>query len=95
MEKHGLTPEQAAGNFHIIDHKGLITQAREDLEQNTVAKTVLTESFAVKFARPETEHEGASLADVVKMVKPNVLIGLSTVRDLFTAEIMAFMADNQ
>lgn len=39
--------------------------------------------------------EGWSLLDVVKAVKPNVLIGLSTVKDLFTNEIMAFMADNQ
>jgi hypothetical protein len=28
MEKHGLSPEEAAANFHVLDHKGLVTAGR-------------------------------------------------------------------
>uniref|UniRef100_A0A061RS61 Malate oxidoreductase n=1 Tax=Tetraselmis sp. GSL018 TaxID=582737 RepID=A0A061RS61_9CHLO len=35
------------------------------------------------------------LRDVVKRAKPDILIGLSTVKDLFTEEILAYIADNQ
>lgn len=34
MEKHGLTNEEALDNFHVIDHKGLITCGRDNLGQN-------------------------------------------------------------
>jgi len=84
MEEHGLSPVESASNFHVCDHNGLITEARQDLDQ-TVSQ----------FARKETSLEGMSLADVVEHAKPNVLIGLSTVKDLFTKEIMEFMGDNQ
>jgi len=38
------------------------------------------------FAAEETEMEGKSLLEVVKAIKPNILIGLSAVGGLFTGK---------
>lgn len=36
------------------------------------------------FAAEETDKEGAGLLDVINLVKPNILIGLSGVGGIFT-----------
>lgn len=55
----GLTPEQAAERFYILDADGLVTQKRGDALTDTVRP----------FARKEGEMEGARLEDVVKHVR--------------------------
>ncbi|KAL8141437.1 LOW QUALITY PROTEIN: hypothetical protein V2J09_007458 [Rumex salicifolius] len=75
--------ESARSQFWVVDAKGLITEDREDIDPE-----------AQPFARKSKEivrqglNEGASLADVVRQVKPDVLLGLSAVGGLFSKEVL-------
>lgn len=67
MVKHGLTPEQAASNFWVLDAEGLVTHKRTDLEPHVQA-----------FARWDPESpDGEKLEDVVKRVKPTSAIQIT------------------
>lgn len=80
MMDEGLTLQQARDNIFLLNSKGLITK---DRAKNLTARH---QQFAKDL--PET----ASLLEVVKMVKPNALLGLSTVSGAFTPEILREMA---
>ncbi|KAA0049103.1 NAD-dependent malic enzyme 62 kDa isoform [Cucumis melo var. makuwa] len=75
--------EAARSQFWVVDAQGLITEERENLDQD-----------ASPFARKVKEinrqglREGASLVEVVQQVKPDVLLGLSAVGGLFTKEVL-------
>jgi malate dehydrogenase (decarboxylating) len=82
--KYGLSAEEAAERFHILDQFGLITSAREEIPPHIVP-----------FARKDSDSvEGEQLVDVVRRTKPTVLIGLSGAGRLFTSEILELMAEN-
>ncbi|KAK4847794.1 hypothetical protein QYF36_006020 [Acer negundo] len=76
--------DSARSQFWVVDAKGLITDEREDIDPD-----------ALPFARKVKEvgrqglGEGASLAEVVWQVKPDVLLGLSAVGGLFSKELNA------
>ncbi|KAL1818718.1 hypothetical protein DCAR_0414927 [Daucus carota subsp. sativus] len=78
-----LAYEGARSQFWVVDAKGLITEEREDIDPD-----------AKPFARKSNEvgrqglKEGASLAEVVREVKPDVLLGLSAVGGLFNKEVL-------
>ncbi|GMH22352.1 hypothetical protein Nepgr_024195 [Nepenthes gracilis] len=75
--------ESARSQFWVVDAKGLITEERDDIDPD-----------AHPFARKTSEisrqglREGASLAEVVRQVKPDVLLGLSAVGGLFSQEVL-------
>ncbi|ERN01033.1 NAD-dependent malic enzyme 62 kDa isoform, mitochondrial [Amborella trichopoda] len=75
--------ESARSQFWVVDAKGLITEERENIDPD-----------ALPFARKlkEVSHqglrEGASIAEVVRIVKPDVLLGLSAVGGLFSEEVL-------
>ncbi|KAG5231051.1 hypothetical protein OIU76_006127 [Salix suchowensis] len=75
--------ESAGRQFWVVDAKGLITEERENIDLE-----------ALPFARKVNEasrqglREGASLAEVVRVVKPDVLLGLSAVGGLFSKEVL-------
>ncbi|RZC20002.1 NAD-dependent malic enzyme 62 kDa isoform, mitochondrial [Glycine soja] len=75
--------ESAKSQFWVVDAQGLITEGRENIDPD-----------AVPFARNLKEmdrqglREGASLVEVVKQVKPDVLLGLSAVGGLFSKEVL-------
>ena len=73
-----MTPEDAAGLFYVLDADGLISKKRKNILE-------LKENFYTieDYARKETDMEGLGLLDVVKEVKPTILIGLSAVGGLF------------
>ena len=79
MVENGLTVEQARKQFWLIDSKGLVTTGRGDK---------LAE-HKIPYARGE-EHR-ATLLDVVKQVKPTVLLGLSMQGGAFTEEVIREM----
>ncbi|PIO63284.1 malic enzyme, NAD binding domain protein [Teladorsagia circumcincta] len=63
MMDEGLTKEQASANIFMLNSKGLITKERAK------GLTALHQQFAKDL--PETPK----LLDVIKMVKPNALMG--------------------
>ncbi|HTA43175.1 MAG TPA: NAD-dependent malic enzyme [Bryobacteraceae bacterium] len=91
MVSEGLPKAEAVKRFWCVDRRGLLTSdmARELGE------------YQVPYARPAAEsrgwrHDGESngveLAEVVRRVKPTMLIGASTVADSFTEPIVREMA---
>eukprot|EP00850_Spirogloea_muscicola_P010196 SM000059S18673 [mRNA] locus=s59:380110:384874:+ [translate_table: standard] len=78
---------KSAANFWVVDAQGLVTQARKNLPEDLV-----------EYARPLQEssgvaglQEGATIADVVRKVKPDALLGLSGVGRIFTQEVLEGM----
>lgn len=89
MVRDGLTKEEASARFWAIDYRGLLTEELEDI---------------LEFQRPYVRHaeetmhwqrdmNGAiSLLEVIRQVKPTILIGTSGVSGAFTEEIIKEMA---
>ena len=77
-----ISKEEAAKQIYLIDKPGLLT---------TETETTEAQKIFVKDAS-EWKQGGTSLLDVVKKVKPNVLVGTSTVPGSFTKEIVQEMA---
>lgn len=67
-KKGGISAQEAAANFWVLDKDGLITQQRSNLPD-----------YVARFARHvgEGRGEGAGLLDVVEAVQPTVLLGLA------------------
>ncbi|KAK4202925.1 putative mitochondrial NAD-dependent malic enzyme precursor [Triangularia verruculosa] len=83
--QRGINKEEAAKQIWLIDKPGLLTTEVETL--STAQKP---------FARPEDEWKGKErdLLTVVKEVRPNVLIGTSTVPKAFAENIVREMASH-
>ncbi|THV05227.1 malate dehydrogenase [Dendrothele bispora CBS 962.96] len=78
----GMTVEEAKNKIYTVDSKGLVTADREGLQEH--------KKF---FAR--TDYQGPplkKLADIVEYVKPTALLGLSTLRNAFTEDVVKLMA---
>jgi len=78
----GLSEEEARSRIYTVDSKGLITADRKELHEHKKY-----------FAR--TDYEGpplTSLVDIVQYVKPTALLGLSTLRNAFTEDVVRLMA---
>ncbi|KAK4729426.1 hypothetical protein R3W88_022414 [Solanum pinnatisectum] len=78
-----LAFESARSQFWVVDAKGLITEARENVDPDA-------RPFARKIKEIERQglSEGATLAEVVREVKPDVLLGLSACGGLFSKEVL-------
>jgi malate dehydrogenase (oxaloacetate-decarboxylating) len=90
MIADGLAATEAAGRFWCIDRPGLLTDDMTGLRD-----------FQRPYARPAGEvsgwvrHDtegGVNLAEVVRRVRPTVLIGASAVAGAFTEEVVREMA---
>ncbi|KAI1328942.1 malic enzyme [Xylariaceae sp. FL0255] len=80
--ERGISKEEAAKQIWLIDKPGLLTKDSElDPGQKVFAKDAT-----------DWSKKDASLLSVIKEVKPNVLIGTSTVPKSFTEEIVKAMA---
>ncbi|GIL86672.1 hypothetical protein Vretifemale_14929 [Volvox reticuliferus] len=77
MEKHGLSPSEAASRFWMLDRKGLITTRRPGLQPHVRG-----------FARVEQSEDGQSLLEVVERVHPTMLVGLSGAGGIFTEQVV-------
>lgn len=75
-----LPLQAAAKNFWLVDHMGLLSTGRPEL---SAGQSV--------FAKQSPELEGMKLLEVVKTVKPDILLGLSGVGRLFTEDIIKEM----
>ncbi|MED0997061.1 oxaloacetate-decarboxylating malate dehydrogenase [Bacillus mobilis] len=89
MVRVGVSEEESYKRFWCIDRNGLVTNNMEDLLD-----------FQMPYARKEAEvsewkqNDVIGLAEVVKHVKPTILIGTSTVAGAFKEEIIKEMASH-
>ena len=95
MVHHGLTPEQAHSRFFIVDKRGLVTSARALDKKDPGVEDLrpFAESRKCDRSDPNSLREGASLAEVVKKARPTVLLGASTVKGLFTEDVLKMMGE--
>jgi malate dehydrogenase (oxaloacetate-decarboxylating) len=90
MMREGLSKEEAFRRFWCVDRQGLLTNDMGDQLRDHQAP----------YARPAAEckgwkrddADGVDLAEVVRRVKPTMLIGASTVSASFTESIVKEMA---
>jgi malate dehydrogenase (oxaloacetate-decarboxylating) len=90
MVREGLSKQDATRRFWCVDRQGLLTADMAGQLRD----------YQAPYARPAAEKawkrdgngDGASLAEVVRQVKPTMLIGASTVSGSFTEEIVREMA---
>ena len=91
MVVEGLSREDATARFWCVDRQGLLTTDMADQLHD----------YQMTYARPAAESKGwkhdgdgngISLAEVVRRVKPTMLIGASTMAGSFTEEIVKEMA---
>jgi malate dehydrogenase (oxaloacetate-decarboxylating) len=88
IEDRGLSEEEARARFYAIDQYGLITEDRQNVEAEQLP-----------YARKQHEVQSwkqssgeITLLDVVRYVKPTVLIGVSGQPGTFTEQVVREMA---
>ncbi len=79
MMRDGLDQETATRRIWPVDRQGLLTEDMKDLRD-----------FQVPYARPA--GEGGDLEEVVRRVKPTMLLGTSTAHGAFTEKVVRAMA---
>ncbi len=93
MVRDGLTNEEAGKRFWCVDRQGLLTRGMADQLQD----------FQASYARPDAEskswkregnEKGVGLAEVVRRVRPTMLIGASNAAGSFTEAIVREMASH-
>lgn len=82
MESEGATGADARRQFYLLDEKGLLGRGR-DMSKDSYARR--------QFQRTDLPS-GMTLKDVVKKVKPTVLLGLSGQGGLFTEDVIKEMS---
>lgn len=87
MVAEGLSPEEAYKRFFMIDKQGLLFDDMEDL-------TPAQKPFAKKRSDFEGKGDMTSLLEVIKTVKPTILVGTSTKPGAFTKEVVEAMCEN-
>ncbi|CAK7892844.1 hypothetical protein CAAN1_01S11958 [[Candida] anglica] len=83
MRSHGATDDQARGAIHCMDRRGLILESHEDVSP---AQKVYADNDA-EWAGVDTK----SLIEVIRKVKPTVLVGCSTQAGAFTEDVIKEM----
>ncbi|WP_317335439.1 malolactic enzyme [Streptococcus orisratti] len=87
MVSEGLSEEEAYKRFFMVDKQGLLFDDMDDL-------TPEQKPFAKKRADFSNADKLTDLLEVVKAVKPTILVGTSTQPNTFTKEIVEAMCEN-
>ena len=87
MVSEGLSAEEAYKRFFMVDKQGLLFDDMDDL-------TPEQKPFAKKRADFSNADKLTDLLEVVKTVKPTILVGTSTQPNTFTKEIVEAMCEN-
>jgi malate dehydrogenase (oxaloacetate-decarboxylating) len=88
IEDRGLSKEEARARFYAMDQYGLITESRQNVAQEQLPYA--RKEQEVQSWRPPTGE--ITLLDVVRNVKPTVLIGVSGQPGTFTEQVVREMA---
>ena len=105
-KRYGLSKEEASSRFFIVDKDGLISKHRPTLAKMEEEFYDLS-SFAVDDAGLEGKSKKIEknlkknwknflkgLLETVKLVKPNIIIGLSACGGLFSEEVLQAMNES-
>ncbi|MCS4488300.1 malolactic enzyme [Streptococcus sciuri] len=87
MVAEGLEPKEAYKRFFMIDKQGLLFDDMDDL-------TPAQKPFAKKRSDFENAGDMTNLLEVIKAVKPTILVGTSTNPGSFTKEVVEAMCKN-
>ena len=87
MVSQGLSEEEAYERFFMVDKQGLLFDDMDDL-------TPEQKPFAKNRANFPNADKLTDLLEVVKTVKPTILVGTSTQPNTFTKEIVEVMCQN-
>lgn len=87
MVSEGLSEEEAYKHFFMIDQQGLLFDDMDDL-------TPAQKPFAKKRADYKDSGDMTDLLNIVKTVKPTILVGTSTNPGAFTKEVVEAMCAN-
>ena len=87
MVSEGLTEEEAYKRFFMVDKQGLLFDDMDDL-------TPEQKPFAKNRADFPNAEKLTDLLEVVKTVKPTILVGTSTQPNTFTKEVVEAMCQN-
>ena len=87
MVSEGLSEDEAYKRFFMVDKQGLLFDDMDDL-------TPEQKPFAKKRADFSNADKLTDLLEVVKTVKPTILVGTSTQPNTFTKEIVEAMCEN-
>ena len=87
MVSEGLSEEEAYKRFFMVDKQGLLFDDMDDL-------TPEQKPFAKKRADFANADKLTDLLEVVRTVKPTILVGTSTQPNTFTKEIVEAMCEN-
>ena len=87
MVSQGLTEEEAYKRFFMVDRQGLLFDDMDDL-------TPEQKPFAKNRADFPNADKLTDLLEVVKTVKPTILVGTSTQPNNFTKEVVEAMCQN-
>lgn len=87
MVSEGLSEEEAYKRFFMVDKQGLLFDDMDDL-------TPEQKPFAKKRTDFSNVDKLTDLLEVVKTVKPTILVGTSTQPNTFTKEIVEAMCEN-
>ena len=87
MVSEDLSEEEAYKRFFMVDKQGLLFDDMDDL-------TPEQKPFAKKRADFSNAEKLTDLLEVVKTVKPTILVGTSTQPNTFTKEIVEAMCEN-
>jgi malate dehydrogenase (oxaloacetate-decarboxylating) len=89
MVEEGLSENEARARFWIVDKDGLLDSNRRDLSDEQ--KSYARDSNEIA-DWPRNQHGQVGLAEVISKADATVLIGLSTVKGIFTEPIVREMA---
>jgi malic enzyme len=84
LEREGVSGEALLRAVALLDSKGLLVDATDEYRRDLAWTTAIADEHGL--------HAGSSLADVVRAVKPTVLVGVSGVPGLFAQGILREMA---
>jgi malic enzyme len=84
LEREGVTGEALAGSVALMDSKGLVVAAEDEYRRDL--------AWPLELASGRGLRPGSSLLEVVRALKPTVLVGVSGVPGLFNEEIVRTMA---
>ena len=87
MVNKGLSKEEAYKRFFMVDKQGLLFDDMDDLTNEQ-------KPFAKKRSDYPNADKLTSLLEVIKTVKPTILVGTSTAPNTFTKEVVEAMCAN-